>query len=204
MCVCVSSATSTSGGNAESSQATTSLDDGTTPVHISSSSPSSPLTASPSVLVDTDSTSSISSITSFVPGGTVTSSPPVAAATVGASSESHAGAIAGGVIGALLSLALLAAALLFFLRRRARKQRPAPSAEFLSIARGGGSASPVFAAKGDRWEMGTPTNTHFVTLGQGPPGSVEDDELPPAFTPGHYRDPVLEKVQESAEMRQWY
>ena len=34
--------------------------------------------------------------------------------------------------------------------------------------------------------------------------SLEDDERPPAFTPGNYRDPVYEKVQESAEMRERY
>jgi MYXO-CTERM domain-containing protein len=45
--------------------------------------------------------------------------------------HSNVGAVAGGVIGALGLLALLALAALFFLRRR--KNRSAPSAEFLTV-----------------------------------------------------------------------
>jgi MYXO-CTERM domain-containing protein len=48
-----------------------------------------------------------------------------------AHSNSNVGAIAGGIIGALGLLALLALAALFFLRRR--KNRSAPSAEFLTV-----------------------------------------------------------------------
>ena len=31
---------------------------------------------------------------------------------------------------------------------------------------------------------------------------VEDEELLPPFTPGDYRDPVLEKIEAAEEMRQ--
>lgn len=105
----------------------------------------------------------------------------------------------GGVIGALLFLVLVAAAVMYFLRRRQRAARPAPSAEFLHMARGGAD-SPVFVAKGGYAdEMAhTPTDAYFVSLAR--QSSIEDGEAPPPFTPGNFRDPVLEKVNESASM----
>jgi len=45
--------------------------------------------------------------------------------------QSHAGEIAGGVIGGLVLLALLALGIFFFLRRR--RNHTAPSAEFLTV-----------------------------------------------------------------------
>ena len=62
----------------------------------------------------------------------------------------------------------------------------------------GGADSPAFVPKnGYADEMAhTPTDGWVSFAGQ--PGSVEDDEAPPPFTPGNFRDPVLEKVQESA------
>ena len=98
------------------------------------------------------------------------------------------------MLGALAFIALIALAALFFVRRRRmRASRPAPSAEFMRMAR-----DPAFASLRDD-DAGT---TSGVPLAR--QVSLEDDERPPAFTPGNYRDPVYEKVQESAEMRERY
>ena len=91
---------------------------------------------------------------------------------------------------------VLLVALAFFLRRRRRKARIPPSAEFMHMARN--TDSPVYGAKGGMMAP-TPTGEHFVSLVR--QRTIEDYEPPPAFTSGGYRDRVLEKVQESAAMR---
>ena len=118
--------------------------------------------------------------------------------TLTTSSSKHTGAIVGGVIGALALLALSALAFLCLRRRRRHRNRDIPpSAEFMRIARGDSpSLLPLqhdeYAAEGGS----------AVPLAR--QSSLEDDERPPAFTPGNYRDPVLEKVQQSAQMREQY
>ncbi|EJF65734.1 hypothetical protein DICSQDRAFT_131948 [Dichomitus squalens LYAD-421 SS1] len=111
-------------------------------------------------------------------------------------SSPNAGAIAGGVTGGLLIIALLGA-LAFFFRRQRRKARIPPSAEFMHMARGGaGGPELAFVS----FDPDTPTK-HIPLARQ---SSIEDDERPPAFTPGSYSDPILEKVHASAAMRDQY
>ncbi|KAI9064295.1 hypothetical protein FKP32DRAFT_620100 [Trametes sanguinea] len=109
--------------------------------------------------------------------------------------SNHTGAIAGGVLGGLaLLIALLAG--LAMLRRKRRASRTAPSAEFMHMARSGGTNARVGGGT-------TPTFDQ-----DGSVGSCSDDPPPgPPFTEGGfygYSDPVLEKVWEAAEMREQY
>ena len=48
----------------------------------------------------------------------------------------------------------------------------------------------------------TPTKDRLIPLAR--QSSIEDDERPPAFTPGSYSDPIIEKVHASAAMRDQY
>ncbi|KAI0721639.1 hypothetical protein C8T65DRAFT_630687 [Cerioporus squamosus] len=108
------------------------------------------------------------------------------------SSSSHTGAIIGGVIGGVVL-------------SRTRKSRAAPSAEFMHMARGG-SSSPILSAKHVEGIMTPPSTAHGggdrVPLAR--QSSIESDDRPPAFTPGSFKDPVYEKVQASAAMREEY
>ncbi|KAI8998765.1 hypothetical protein BD414DRAFT_476028 [Trametes punicea] len=132
------------------------------------------------------------------------------------SGSNHTGAIVGGVLGGAVFL-LLALTALALLRRRMRARRTAPSAEFMAIARRGGILSPGAGAStpvpfdigGGRGGASggdgaaTPTGDWLLPLAR--QSSLEDDgERPPPFTPGNYTDPVLEKVQAAAEMREMY
>ncbi|KAI0709059.1 hypothetical protein C8Q76DRAFT_98019 [Earliella scabrosa] len=129
------------------------------------------------------------------------------------SSSPNVGAIAGGVVGGVVLLALLVG-LLLFLRRR-RRTHTAPSAEFMHIARrgsgsssssGGGGGSPALSAK--RASQGTMRSLSLssmpLALARQGSLSLDDDERPPPFTPGNYRDPVYEKVLASAALREEY
>ncbi|KAI9064293.1 hypothetical protein FKP32DRAFT_1591724 [Trametes sanguinea] len=120
-----------------------------------------------------------------------------------ASNSNHTGAIVGGVIGGL-ALILIALAAAVLIRRHRRAMRTAPSAEFMDIARRGGlksSSSPDPATMHLDSSM-SPTGDRLIPLAR--QSSLEDDERPPAFTPGSYSDPVFEKVQAAAEMREQY
>ena len=131
------------------------------------------------------------------------------------SSSPNVGAIAGGVVGGVVLLALLVG-LFLFLRRR-RRTHAAPSAEFMHIARrgsgsssssggGGGGGSPALSAK--RASQGTMRSLSLssmpLALARQGSLSLDDDERPPPFTPGNYRDPVYEKVLASAALREEY
>lgn len=82
--------------------------------------------------------------------------------------------------------ALLAVLLVFWLRRR-RRTRVAPSSEFMSAA---AAASHSADAK----EASLPLARQ---------NSLED-ELPPAFTPGSFSDPIFEKLRSAEMQRQQY
>ncbi|EJF61581.1 hypothetical protein DICSQDRAFT_169997 [Dichomitus squalens LYAD-421 SS1] len=111
-------------------------------------------------------------------------------------SKVNSGAIAGGVVGAFIFLCLVAVGALCIIRRR-RKSRQPPSAEFMHIARG--QSELGFVPTDGKT---TPSLARLIPLAR--QSSLEDDERPPAFTPGSYGDPVLEKVQASAELREKY
>ncbi|OJT08944.1 hypothetical protein TRAPUB_154 [Trametes pubescens] len=131
-------------------------------------------------------------------GGSTTISPSSIAAVSSSNKHSdHTGAIVGGVIGGLafLLLAIVAATLLY---RRMRARRTAPSAEFMSIARGT-TPGPVPAPGAMRAE-GTPTPSGDRLLGL----EDEDEGRPPAFAHGPYGDAVFEKVQVAAALREQY
>ncbi|KAI0336393.1 hypothetical protein GY45DRAFT_394969 [Cubamyces sp. BRFM 1775] len=140
--------------------------------------------------------------------------------------RSDTGAIVGGVIGGF-ALLLLAICIAVLLRRRARARRTAPSAEFMDIMRhggiglgtggSGGALSPVkhdggsttpglddyySDAIGENGGLGSARERPIFPYAR--QSSLESDEPPPAFTPGPYKDPVLEKVQAAAEMRERY
>ncbi|OSD01646.1 hypothetical protein PYCCODRAFT_1425857 [Trametes coccinea BRFM310] len=154
----------------------------------------------------TDSASSTSTVTVIITpspspsGGQRSASHGVTGA---ASNNNHAGAIVGGVIGGL-ALILIALAAAVLIRRHRRAMRTAPSAEFMDIARRGGlkgSPSPGPATVHLDSSM-SPTGDRLIPLAR--QSSLEDDERPPAFTSGSYSDPVFEKVQAAAEMREQY
>ncbi|TBU65980.1 hypothetical protein BD310DRAFT_837388 [Dichomitus squalens] len=134
---------------------------------------------------------------SGLPGNVTASTPPKHPSA--SQSSPNAGAIAGGVIGGLLLIALLGA-LVFFIRRRRRMARIPPSAEFMYMTRGGaGGPEPAFVSFDPD---GSATPAKLAPLAR--QSSIEDDERPPAFTPGSYSDPILEKVHASAAMRDQY
>lgn len=75
-------------------------------------------------------------------------------------------------------------------RRHRRAVRLAPSAEFMHLARGRAESSDEMK------HAAMPANSHFVSLAGS--GQISaDDEGPPLFTPGSFKDPVLEKVSAS-------
>ncbi|KAI0646923.1 hypothetical protein C8Q79DRAFT_1009081 [Trametes meyenii] len=110
--------------------------------------------------------------------------------------DDHTGAIVGGVIGGLAFL-LLAACAFVIVRRRLRARRTAPSAEFMDMARG---TTPAGMMGFD--SVTTPLADRSVPLAR--QSSLEEADLPPAFTPGSYTDPVYEKVQAAAALREHY
>ncbi|KAH9901256.1 hypothetical protein C8Q73DRAFT_677221 [Cubamyces lactineus] len=139
----------------------------------------------------------------------------------GASGKSHTGAIVGGVIGGL-ALVLFVAFATILLRRRRRARHTAPSAEFLDIMRQGGGlgqggalspvkqdgrpTTPGLHYYSDEAEMigGDGLTNQDWTHPLARQSSLESDERPPAFTPGAFRDPVLEKARTAAAMREHY
>ncbi|KAI1792229.1 hypothetical protein LXA43DRAFT_1060778 [Ganoderma leucocontextum] len=112
--------------------------------------------------------------------------------------STNTGAIAGGVIGGVALLALLAASAFILIRHR-RKSRPPPSAEFMHLARG---ASELGFATMDG--KTSPTLHRLIPLARQSSLEDEPEERPLEFVPEGYRDPVLEKAQESAAMREKY
>ncbi|OSX65167.1 hypothetical protein POSPLADRAFT_1038961 [Postia placenta MAD-698-R-SB12] len=147
----------------------------------------SPTVAGPAITVPT-ATSTLGSIT-LAPASTGLSSNSSKTQSPTAGSlarKTNVGAIAGGVIGGLCLFALLAVLLVFWLRRR-RRTRVAPSAEFMSAA---AAASHSADAK----EASLPLARQ---------NSLED-ELPPAFTPGSFSDPIFEKLRSAEMQRQQY
>ena len=154
---------------------------------------------------------SLSIPTASTTGGALTSPKPSSPPSSSSSSSSnHTGAIIGGVLAGVAALALAAAAFLLYRRRTARKAR-APSAEFMHMARGG-SSSPILSAKHASSDgVLTPPSTSHGVGGGGADrvplarqSSIESDDRPPAFSPGNFKDPVYEKVQASAAMREEY
>ncbi|RPD79940.1 hypothetical protein L226DRAFT_608919 [Lentinus tigrinus ALCF2SS1-7] len=134
---------------------------------------------------------------------TPSSSPKQSSPSSSSSGSSHTGAIVGGVIGGVVFLLLAVAAFLFYRRRTARNAR-APSAEFMHMARGD-SSSPILSAKHAEGVLTPPSTSHGgdrIPLAR--QSSIESDDLPPAFTPGSFKDPVYEKVQASAALREEY
>ena len=99
-----------------------------------------------------------------------------------------AGAIAGAVIGAFVFLILLAVGV-YLIVRRWRHSRLPPSAEFRHVVGTKSNLEP-FPKYGKR----ALSNTYLVSLSR--TSSLEENKLPPVFTPGSYGDPVFsEKVQ---------
>ncbi|PIL27137.1 hypothetical protein GSI_10278 [Ganoderma sinense ZZ0214-1] len=108
-------------------------------------------------------------------------------------------AIAGGVVGGVAFLTLLAIGAFLLVRHR-RKSRPPPSAEFMHLARG---PSELGFATMDGKK--SPTLHRLMPGPLARRGSLEDEEnLPPLSPTLSYHDPVLEKAQESAAMREKY
>lgn len=76
----------------------------------------------------------------------------------------------------------------------------------------GGSSSPILSAKHASSDgVLTPPSTSHGVGGGGADrvplarqSSIESDDRPPAFSPGNFKDPVYEKVQASAAMREEY
>ncbi|TFK88671.1 hypothetical protein K466DRAFT_652511 [Polyporus arcularius HHB13444] len=146
-------------------------------------------------------TASSSTATSGITSPKSTSTPDSSSTTT--TTSSHTGAIIGGVIAGVVLIALAVLAFLFY-RRRTRKSCAAPSAEFMHMARGG-SSSPILSAKHVEGIITPPSSGHGgdrVPLAR--QSSIESDDRPPAFTPGSFSDPVYEKVQASAAMREAY
>ncbi|KAM5539014.1 hypothetical protein V8D89_007237 [Ganoderma adspersum] len=126
-----------------------------------------------------------------------TGSPTTATSAPVFKSSNPIGAVVGGVVGGLVLTALVATITFYVIRRR-RKLSVPPSAEFLHMAYDG-SGKPTFVTRdGDE----TANRDRFIPLVR--QGSFEDDEQPPDFTLGGYTDPVLEKVQASAALRDRY
>ena len=111
----------------------------------------------------------------------------------------NSSAIAGGAVGGLAFLALLAAGAFLLIRHR-RKSQPPPSAEFMHLARG--PSELAFATLDGKK---SPTLHRLIPGPLTRRGSLEDEEnIPPLSPTLCYRDPVLEKAQESAAMREKY
>ena len=134
-----------------------------------------------------------------MPDSTPTSSPTSSSSRA---TSTDPGTIAGGILGGLALLAVLASGALLFIRHR-RKSHPPPSAEFMHLARG--PSELAFATVDGKK---SPTLHRLIT---GPLGarrgslSLEDEENIPPLSPTQFcRDPVLEKAQESAAMREKY
>ncbi|EIW60516.1 uncharacterized protein TRAVEDRAFT_70877 [Trametes versicolor FP-101664 SS1] len=164
--------------------------------------PNTSLNAYPSDIQNTtDSTSLASSTSSVETSAGVWSSSGVASGTAPPSSSKHSnhtGAIVGGVIGGLAFL-LFATVATSLLCRRMRARRTAPSAEFMDLARGTTPGPGPVRMEGTT----TPSGDHLLPLAR--QGSLGDeDDRPPAFTPGVYGDPVLEKVHAAAALREQY
>ena len=70
------------------------------------------------------------------------------------------------------------------------------------MARGGPGGSDHAFVSFNADGKATPTNDRLIPLAR--QSSIEDDERPPAFTPGSYSDPIIEKVHASAAMRDQY
>lgn len=156
--------------------------------------------------IPTDTTTSVPLSTSTdANAANVASSTPLPSPDPSNASSSHSphtGAIVGGVLGAL-ALLLLASLAFLLLRRRRRASHTPPSAEFMHFARG--AASPAFVSDGTT----TPSNMmtkagDLLPLARYPSLEQPYEDLPPAFTPGLYRDPVFEKVHEAAAMREQF
>ncbi|GJE86940.1 hypothetical protein PsYK624_030230 [Phanerochaete sordida] len=178
-----------------------------------SPSPSLPLPPSftplpPSSTSSDDSTSSSEPVSVDEPSATSTA----LAESTFARNKTNAGAIAGGVIGGVIFLLLLL--LLVFFRKslvqrlqHARRKRTAPSAEFVNV-------SPQLYSSQSRLTGLSPTpgaaghyrgNSTFSARDlQGMAESPVDDENPPPFTPGAFKDPVIEKVASSARQHEMY
>lgn len=116
--------------------------------------------------------------------------------------SNHTGTIVGGVIGGLAVL-LLATVATILLRRRMRARHTAPSAEFMGLARGTLTPGPGSGLVRTAGTM-TPSGDRLLSLAPQRSLDDDDDDRPPAFTPGAYADPVLEKVQVAAAMREQY
>ncbi|EKM55621.1 uncharacterized protein PHACADRAFT_184402 [Phanerochaete carnosa HHB-10118-sp] len=142
---------------------------------------------------------------------TNTPTPSVAQTFVSTSSHirstTNVGAIAGGVLGGVVLLLLV---VLLVLRkpmsrylRRARNKRIAPSAEFVN------TSSQLFHSQSRLTGLSTtPVVTSSHHRGKSS-FSVRDlgggfDERPPPFTPGSFRDPVIEKVTSAAQQREMF
>ena len=99
------------------------------------------------------------------------------------------GAIAGGVIGAILLLLLLAFGAIWFVRRRRRSRLPA-SAEFRDYGTQPAALGSYSAA--NSYSSHTPLNREK--------GAMHDDgDEPPPFSPGSYTDPLFEKLRQTRE-----
>ena len=131
-----------------------------------------------------------------MPDSTPTSSPTSSSSRA---TSTDPGTIAGGILGGLALLAVLASGALLFIRHR-RKSHPPPSAEFMHLARG---PSELGFATTDGKK--SPTLHRLMPGPLAPRGSLEDEEnLPPLSPTLSYHDPVLEKAQESAALREKY
>ena len=138
--------------------------------------PSSATDAISSALSSATSTQSVPTLNSSSP-----STPSLASSSSG---RSKAGPIAGGVIGGLIIL-LLAVLGIFLWKRRVDKKRVAPSAEFMHHNRL------------------TPSLSHARPL-RSSYSDIEDDQPPPPFTRGSFKDPLFEKVSQAAAQRELY
>ena len=137
----------------------------------------------------------------------ISSTPPPPITSHSASRRSSkTGAIVGGVVGGLAFIILAGLLLLFRKRlmrriRRLRSARVAPSSEFLD------PSSRFYRDK---------SPNHFLAHRHGPPMSAlsetshqsvvtpVDNDLPPPFTPGAFRDPIIEKINTAAAQRDSY
>ena len=155
--------------------------------------------SSPSVIPSSDSTEPMSPTYPPIPESTALQTVPSTSSSLHIeSSSTSTGAIAGGVVGGLALLALIAVGAFLFIRHR-RKSRPPPSAEFMHLARG---PSELGFATMDGKK--SPTLHRLMPGPLARRGSLEDEEQAPPMSPVGYRDPVLEKAQESAAMREKY
>lgn len=116
-------------------------------------------------------------------------------------STKHTGAIAGGVVGGVVGLALIAFLAFFLLRRRRQRQatRGAPSSEFMHHpAVRARSATPLIAGRLRPQRLDSEQEALRISHSSTFDVRISEDELPPPFTTGSFRDPVLEKAETSA------